>query len=80
LRVDERAADDGAEHDGGNGGALHPAVGDDELSGGSSSVRMPYLAGEYMRRTDADNGIAKRGCRPASMMRQPVNLTCWQSA
>jgi len=33
LRVDERAADNGAEHDGGNGGAFHPAVGDDELFG-----------------------------------------------
>jgi hypothetical protein len=35
-----------AQDDGGNGQPLDPAVGLDQLRGGSSSVRMPYLAGE----------------------------------
>ena len=42
--------------------------------GGSSSVRMPYLAGEYAAAPRPTSAYASSGCSPASISRQPATL------
>src|SRR5260363_33838 len=44
------------------------------FSGGNSSVRMPYLAGEYAAASNPTIPHARSGCMPASDVKQPMNL------
>ena len=43
-------------------------------SGGSSSVRMPYFAGEYAAAPNPTMPYASSGCAPTSIVRQPTTL------
>lgn len=45
------------------------------FSGGSSSVRMPYLAGEYAAAPSPTTAYASSGCTPKNISRQPPILT-----
>ena len=42
---------------------------------GKSSVRMPYLAGEYAAAPSPTIAYDSSGCRPNSIIRQPMTLT-----
>ncbi|MNT46092.1 hypothetical protein D3C72_1827150 [compost metagenome] len=41
---------------------------------GSSSVRMPYLAGEYAAAPSPTTAYAMSGCEPNNIIRQPTTL------
>src|SRR5260364_261407 len=68
------AAERRAENDRANGGPLNQPIRITRFSGGNSSVRMPYLAGEYAAAPKPTIPKGRSGCMPASNVKQPMNL------